>query len=101
MLPVDSVLELLHKHYDLVVIGFGPAGAGALSHPAADGLKVLVINGGKAAAEQDHDGDILHHASLEAARYSKNNEEFILLISSSDGRAACEVTADRIMFAAA
>ncbi len=52
MLSITSASKL-HDRYDLVVIGAGPAGLGAVNHPQLADKKVLVVDGGKSVANRD------------------------------------------------
>jgi len=55
MNPISSPSKLPYEHYDLVVIGAGPAGLGAASHPSVAGMRVLVVDAGKAVDRRERD----------------------------------------------
>jgi len=45
----------LQDHYDLVIVGAGPAGLGAANHPAVAGLSVLTVDAGKSVDRRERD----------------------------------------------
>ncbi|MBI4668010.1 MAG: hypothetical protein HY747_02310 [Elusimicrobia bacterium] len=53
MFSIAQVSELPYNHYNLIVIGAGPAGLGVVNNPDLAGRKVLVVDSGKSVMARD------------------------------------------------